>query len=387
MIVLDGRYITDHYPGIGRYTYNLVDTLARVAPAARFVLLHNPALKNTRYDIAALARYRNVELRRVDAATRSLREQWAIPRALGIGRGNPGWLPNARATTQGRPYVYHTPYYIKPYFLGVPSIVTIFDLIPLRVPRAVSASARILFRVAMALAVRTSARVIVPSAATRDDLVTILGVAREKIAVIPLAADARFTPQARAETARVREKYGLPARYALYVGINKPHKNLQTLMDAWGAARVHDAALVIAGAWDARYSDTATRGRDDAAMRFIANIPDNDLPALYSGAIVFVMPSLYEGFGLPLLEAMACGAPVISSDASSLPEVGGDAAFYFNPRDPDALAAMLARVLSDAALHDELRGKSLARAAEFSWERTAGATIEVYKEASRQGNK
>ena len=363
---IDGRYIQDHFPGIGRYTYNLIDALARVAPDSEFVVLHNPALKNTRYDITALARFPNVELCRVDVPTFSLREQFQLP------------------TSNFQ--LLHSPYFVKPYFLRLPSVVTIFDLIPLLFPTDVPAHTRLFFRCAMWLAAKTATRVIVPSNATRDDLIGRLRLPREKIAVVPLAADARFSPQSDASIARVREKYALPARYGLYVGINKPHKNLATLMEAWRGLK-SDAALVIAGAWDERYvgeqgsrgvGEQSAIGNRKSKIHWIHNVDDADLPALYAGATVFVMTSLYEGFGLTPLEAMACGAPVICSNASSLPEVVGDAALLVNPRDVEEIAQASARVLADAALHDELRAKSLARAAQFSWERAAKETLQVY---------
>ena len=367
---IDGRYIQDHFPGIGRYTYNLADALARVAPDAQLIVLHNPALKNTRYDVAALARHPNVKLCRVNVATFSLSEQYRLP-----------------AQVRNQKFeIFHSPYYIKPYFLPVPSVVTIFDLTPLLFPDDVpSARARLFFRWAVWLAAKTASRVIVPSAATRDDLIAHLRVPMDKIAMIPLAADARFAPQSSAVIARGREKYALPERYVLYVGINKQHKNLATLMEAW--ARVEsDAVLVIAGAWDERYAgEQGSRGAGGngrrSAVRFVHNVDDGDLPMLYAGATVFVMPSLYEGFGLTPLEAMACGVPVVCSNASSLPEVVGDAALLVNPRDGTALAQAIARVLDDAALRDELRAKSLARAAQFSWERTARETLQVYRAA------
>ena len=366
---IDGRYIQDHFPGIGRYTYNLIDALARVAPDEKFVVLHNPPLRNTRYDIAALARYPNVELCRVDVPTFSLREQWTLPRAIG-------------ASTRHRPYMFHAPYFVMPYFLRVPSLVTIFDLIPLLFPDDVpNARARFFFRWAVRLAAKTATRVIVPSAATRDDLIEHLRVPRAKIVVVPLAADARFAPQSDAAIARVREKYALPERYVLYVGINKPHKNLAMLMEAWQRVE-SNAALVIAGAWDARYDAKSQIPNSKSSIMFLHNIADADLPALYAGATVFVMPSLYEGFGLTPLEAMACGAPVICSNASSLPEVVGDAALLVNPRDAAEIAQAIARVLDDAALRDELCAKSLARAVQFSWERTAHETLEVYRAVS-----
>ena len=372
---LDGRYIQDHFPGIGRYTYNLIDALARIAPDERFVVLHNPALRNTRYDISALGRNPNVELRRVDVPTFSIREQFALSRSMG-------------ASTRHRPYVLHSPYYLKPYFTRVPSVVTIFDLLPLFYPDALpNWRTRVLFRFAVSLAAWTATHIIVPSVSTCNDLVRHFGVPSRKITVIPLAADARFAPQSAIEIARVREKYGLASEYVLSVGINKPHKNLETLIDAWGRVGRGKRMLVIAGAWDARYEIVRERAREQTSrgageIKIIPNVADSDLPALYAGAAVFVMPSFYEGFGLPPLEGMACGAPVVCSNTSSLPEVVGDAAILFDPRDTDALAALLTILLDHHTKRDELRTKSLARAAQFSWARAARETLAVYRQVA-----
>ncbi len=364
MYCIDARYIQDHFPGIGRYTYNLIAALARVAPNEKFLALYNPALKNTRYDIAALASYPNVKLQRVDIPTVSAREQFELSSII----------------RRSRSALVHSPYFIKPYWLLIPSVVTIFDLIPLHYPNEIpNAALRPFFRYAVSLAARTSKRVIVPSETVRDDLAATLHVKGKKLAVIPLAADARFKPIDEPEAARVREKHGLPEKYLLYVGINKPHKNLKTLIDAWGRLRLA-LSLVVAGAWDARHRQASERADP---IKWIRNVDDDDLPALYSGATMFVMPSLYEGFGLPLLEAMACGAPVISSDVSSLREVGGDAPLYFEPSDTRGLALLISRLFNDRVLQAELRDKSLARAKEFSWERTAQETLAVYRSIAR----
>lgn len=357
-LAIDGRHIQDHFPGIGRYTYNLADALPRVAADEQLVVLHNPALRNTRYDIAALAQHPNVELRQVNVRTFSAAEQYALAPALdGCS-------------------LFHSPYFIKPYFLRIPSVVTIFDLLPLHFPEAIPGrAARGFFRLAVWMAARTATRILVPSIGTRRDLVTLLNVPERKIDVVPLAADPRFQPRSAGEIAKIRTKYSLPERYALYVGINKPHKNLGTLIQAWHRVEDRTVALVIAGAWDSRYPLVTTDN-----IRFIHNVPEADLPALYAGATVFVFPSLYEGFGLPPLEAMACGTPVICSNTSSLPEVTGNAAVSFPPTNTQVLTQALSQVLEDSSLRNDLRSRSLARAAQFSWERTAHETLAIYKQ-------
>ncbi|MCL4396030.1 MAG: glycosyltransferase family 4 protein [Chloroflexi bacterium] len=214
-----------------------------------------------------------------------------------------------------------------------------------------------------------------PSVSTRQDLVSILGVPLNKVDVVPLAADARFVPQPAAEIERARAKYTLPPEYVLSVGINKPHKNLSALLDAWRQVD-SPARLVIAGPWDTRYPLENQAG--SAGVTFLHEVADADLPALYAGALLFVMPSLYEGFGLPALEAMACGVPVVCSNAASLPEVVGDAALLFDPTRVEEIAAALQRALAARALRDQLAARSRDRAAQFSWERAARETLRVY---------
>lgn len=411
MIVIDARYIQDHFPGIGRYTYHLIDSLARIGPEEKFAALYNPVLRNTRYDLAALARHPNLELARVDVPTFSLREQFQLPgsrfyvsrptrdlrqdskfhnpasipghSSLKPRQSRGGWRPEAWNLKPGtwnlKPSLLHSPYFIKPYFTAVPSVVTLFDLIPLRYPGDLpSWHAQVMFRLTTWLAARTAARIIAPSRATRDDLVRLLQVPLDKIRVVPLAADSRFAPQPEGEIARVRDKYGLRSPFVLYVGINKPHKNLATLVRAVRQLEPGRAMLVVAGAWDARYEHSSeTAGLE---VKWIHEVAEIDLPALYSGAAAFVMPSLYEGFGLPALEAMACGTPVLAANAGSLPEVVENAGLLFEPLNANALAALLARVLGDRECQDEMMAKSLARAADFSWERTARQTLAVYRE-------
>lgn len=355
---IDGRYIQDHFPGIGRYAFNLIDALARIAPQDRFIVLHNPALKNTRFDFAALARYPNVELHRIDIPTFSIAEQYRLPFII-------------RRLSSA---LFYSPYLLKPYLSRVPSIVTLFDVIPLRLPETMSLHQRFIYRGLIQLAMRTSRRVIVPSLATRDDLAK-FGT-REKIVVIPLAPDSRFAPPSRAAMDAMRQKYDLSGDYVLYLGSNKPHKNVALLMQAWAHIETNQT-LVIAGHWDDRYASRINHQK--ASIKIIRNVDEVALPALYGGATLFVFPSRYEGFGLPPLEAMACGAPVACSNIPSLREVVGDAGIFFD-LNVDAMQKTLEHLLNDPGWRERLRERGLARAAQFSWERAARATLQVYQD-------
>jgi glycosyltransferase involved in cell wall biosynthesis len=376
-IAIDARYAVDHFPGIGRYIYNLLRALAALDHPHTLVVLHTPALPNSRYDMAALADLPSVELVVVGARPFSAAEHVAIPRLL------------RRLNVD----LYHAPYYVRPYVgVACPAVVTLYDLIPRLFPAEVSLRARLLFDMLTRLAIRSSRQLIAISESGRADIAAMYRLPAARIAVTPLAADPRFRPQPPAVVAAVRAKYGLPENYIFALSSNKPHKNLPRLIEAF--ARVvqgtdHDAGptpgdpqLVIAGHWDPRYPqarELAAQLGLESSVCFLQGVPETDLAALYSGAMLFAFPSLYEGFGLPPLEALACGAAVLSGATSSLPEVLGDAAFYVDAHSVVAIADGLRRLLSDAALRVRLRTAAPLRAAMFSWHRTAMATLEVYE--------
>lgn len=362
---VDGRHIQDHFPGIGRYTYNLVCALAQEIRDEELILLHNPRPANTRYDISCLGAA--VSLVSCQVPAFSLREQTALPRLVRRLKAD----------------LLHSTYYIKPYWLPVPAVLTHYDVIGLVFPSALpSARARLVFRLASRLALAGAAKVILLSEAARGDVIRYFGVSPSKTAVVYPAADPRFAPQPSEAIARVRRKYGLGDQYALYLGTTKPHKNISLLLDAWARVRPQ-AQLVLAGPEDARYPYPREQARSVGLERdvvFLGSVAEEDLPALYSGAALFAFPSLYEGFGLPVLEAMACGVPVLSSDAASLPEVVGDAGILLPPTAMDAWSRTLADLLAHPAKLEEMRHRSLARAATFSWERAAQETLAVYRE-------
>jgi glycosyltransferase involved in cell wall biosynthesis len=352
--------------------------------------LYNPDLPNTRYDMAALSRYPRIRLVATRLRPFSLAEQTRLPRMLKAMQAQ----------------LYHAPYYVRPYFgLPCPTVVTLYDAIPHLFPNEVTLRARWLFNLLTRLAIRSSHHILAISASARNDLATAYAIPLDYITITPLAADQRFQPQSRAAITAIRAKYDLPERYVLSLASNKPHKNLVGLIEAWaqlnqtvrpgdqetGSASFETVSpgllvsrspgLVIAGHWDPRYPAAQVAverlglGRQ---VRFLPDLAEADLPALYSGAEVFAFPSRYEGFGLPPLEAMACGAPVLCCDTSSLPEVVGDAAIRVAPT-PEALAAGLAKLLGDSALRLRLRATGPQHAAQFSWRKTAEATLAVYE--------
>jgi glycosyltransferase involved in cell wall biosynthesis len=292
------------------------------------------------------------------------------------------------------PDVLFIPAHVLP--LGAPlarhtrSVVTIHDLGYLHFPEAHTRSQLLQLRLTTLWSARVAARVIAISEATRDDLVRHAGVAPGKITVVPHGVAARFAPVPEGPERHARlARYGIGpgARYLLYVGTLQPRKNLARLLDAFAQLarsepQAADLQLLLAGkrGWLAEPIE-----RQAAALglgqrvRFLGYVSDDDLPALYSGALTFVLPSLYEGFGIPVLEAMACGAPVLTSATSALREVAGEAALTVEPRSTAAIAAGLGRLVCDGRLRFDLRARGLERAAQFSWERCADATLHVLK--------
>jgi glycosyltransferase involved in cell wall biosynthesis len=370
-LTLDARTATSRFPGISRYVKNLARALPpELQPNENLLVLHDSGQAASW--IHDLVRHHGCSANLVPTSPFSLAQQWQIPRLL----------------RKAGAYLYHSPYYLMPYRPGVPTVLTVYDLIPLRFPQFVSARARLLFRLAMTLALRAANQVVAISEATLRDLHRVFHFSKEKIQVIPLAAGKNFHPPAREEIERVRAQYNLPDEYVLYLGINKPHKNLPRLVEAWAHLTrqrdIDNQKLVIAGAWEPRYPQVkqlAARLNLTQAIIFLDSIPEVDLPALYGAARLFVFPSLYEGFGLPVLEALSCGTPVACSHTASLPEVAGEAAIYFDPAGPDKIAEALAKALNNAPLLEGLKARGLEQARKFTWRRTAQQTLQVYRQA------
>lgn len=290
---------------------------------------------------------------------------------------------------QHRLDVLHSPHYTMPLTKPCPSVVTLHDMTFSLYPELHLWYKRLFFNSMIPLAVRRADALIAVSASTRADTIRLLHAAPEKIFSIPYGIDPAFHPIAAAATlSGTRAKYHLPEKFVLYVGNLEPRKNLPALVRAFAsiAASHRDTKLVLAGSrgWkDAPVFAAVNKlGLTDVVL-FPGFIPQADLPAVYSLARAFVYPSLYEGFGLPVLEAMACGLPVITSNLSSLPEIVEDAGILIDPRSERELADALRQILTDGALHERLASRGLKRAAKFSWERTARETLAVYQRAAQ----
>lgn len=349
-IAIDTQSTLGRKTGIGLYTANLLRALRRVAPEHEYVELS----------------WGRTEELRTDQRLRW--EQWELPR-------------RARAA---RAQVVHLTGFGAPIRRPCPTVLTVHDLIGYLFPANLPPVARLYWALWLPFSIRFAGHIIADSEHTRGDLQRLLGVPGERITVIHLAADERFQPISDpAVRADVRDRYDLPPSFILYVGTLEPRKGLDTLVNAYASlADEFPHALVIAGkkGW---YTLPLFRQIEALGLRyrirFTDYVDDADLPVVYSLADLFVFPSRYEGFGLPPLEAMACGVPVISSNAASLPEVVGDAGMLVPPDNVEALAAAMRQVLVDDALRANLRARGLARAGRFSWDETARQTVRVYE--------
>lgn len=280
--------------------------------------------------------------------------------------------------------IYHGMLNVVPLACPVPSVVTIHDLAFIRFPHTFRAYNRTYLDLATRLSARRAASICAVSEHTRREVVGLLGVPPERVVVTYNAARAHFKPPAPAQLADFRARQGLPERFILYVGTLEPRKNLVTLLEAYHRLRgSSDVPLIIGGGRGWMYQPVFER-LDALGLRehvhFAGYLSEEELPLWYAAATLFVFPSLYEGFGMPPLEAMACGTPVVTSNSTSLPEVVGDAGLMVPPTDADALAAAMLRLLQDDALHAEMRARGLQRPAAFSWQTSAARTLQVYKQ-------
>jgi glycosyltransferase involved in cell wall biosynthesis len=366
-IGIDARKLHDF--GIGTYIRNLLRHLARMDRQTEFVVLCRESDHATIDGLGT--NFRPVI---ETAGNYSAAEQVKVPLTL----------------RRERVGLFHAPHYVLPTLVPCRSVVTIHDCIHLMFPQYLPNRLALTYaRMSMAMAARRAARVITVSESSKRDILRYFDIDPEKITVIPNAYDERFGIEPIEEdVVRVRERYQLHDEFVLYAGNVKPHKNLERLIDAFQIVRsrgLDRLKLVLIGDDISKYASLRRAVHQHQLhkyVRFLGYLPEETLAVLYRLAGVFVFPSLYEGFGLPPLEAMASGTPVVTSNVSSLPEVAGDAAVLVDPYDADAIADGIFRVLTDERLRRDLRQRGLARARQFSWEQSVKRVHDIYMQAA-----
>jgi glycosyltransferase involved in cell wall biosynthesis len=363
-VALDARKMWDG--GIGTHIRGTLGALAAHRDRLDLVALVDPQDRGTVHWPEGAVREWPVR-----AAGYGLSEHWTVPAAA----------HRARAT------LLHEPHYTLPFGWRGPAVVTIHDLIHLRFPRFFKPGAAIYARAIAGSAVNRARIVLVDSEHTRREVIEMLNAPTAKLRVVPLAVSDQIRRPDDAGIEAFRGAHDLPRRFLLYVGARKPHKNLGLLLEALGRIPAPERPpLVLSGRDWERTEPLARRAAELGvadSVRFCGvSREDSALSCLYAAATLYVQPSLAEGFGLPPLEAMACGTPVLCSDAAALPETVGDAAALLPPRDASLWASEITALLSDSARRDELTRAGLARARSFSFARTAELTAQAYFEAA-----
>ncbi len=370
-VLFDGRVIREPMTGIGRYALGLLGGFA-----AAGLPLHLRVLVSTGLDAEHLV----FDLPRMAAPpTRISLYPVGVP-PVSIGQ-QLQMRPILRRLSHD---LYHYPHFDLPWGAQRPAVITIHDLKYVRYPELLRSRSRSLYlRWMMGWSTRRAAAIIADSDSTRADLTTLLGIAPGRMRTIHLASG--LSTGWAADKARLA-RFDLTPGYLLFVGERRPHKNLVGLLEAYARVRgrLGEAPpLVIAGTAYADYRSpeaAITALGLGARVRLLERITDDELAALYAGARMFLLPSLYEGFGLPILEAMAAGVPVITSNVSSMPEVAGDAALLVDPRDTSGIADAIVRLLHDELMARDLATRGRAQARSFSWENAAQETFTVYEE-------
>ena len=362
--------------GIGRYARQLVSALVELDAENKYTLLVGAAgVHDAAFQVEALTRRANVRGVLLPVSDHTLSILW---HRLHL----PLWVELACGPLD----LFHSPDFTLPPVLRARTILTIHDLSFIRVPECAEPSLRAYLLQAVPASVRRADVVLADSECTRADLIELLGADPDRVEVVYAGVGQHFQRVSDGGLLRaVRMRYNLPERFILGVGTLQPRKNFQRLVKAYAMARGHihsEIKLVIAGAsgwmYEGIFRSVEELGLRDAVC-FPGYVADDDLPALYSMADLFVFPSLYEGFGMPPLEAMACGTPVVASNVSSLPEVVGDAALMVDPLDVAALADAMGRLLTDPDLRENMVRRGVEQARRFTWTRAAANLVDIYR--------
>ena len=370
-VALSGWFWNRPDTGSGQYLRQLLVRMAGLQDAPELLLLAPPEHLN---DQVALSGVKALPL-------------LAPPGAWGKVWWEQVVLPNAVQPLKAD--LLHVPYWAPPFFAATPVVATVHDLIPLLLPAYRGGAAVQLYTAIVSRASRRADLLLTDSEASRADIIQHLGLPSVRVQSVPLAAEERYTPKPSADDERLLDELGLHPGYVLYLGGFDVRKNLSAVFGAFAQAlrAMDDALLVIAGKLpeqDTAFAPDPRRLAREADLsmshvQFTGFVPEKHKPAIYRGARAFLYPSRYEGFGLPPLEALSCGVPVVASNAASLPEVVGDGGVLAAPDDVETMGRALHRLLTDEAFYDDLQVRALQQAAQFSWDATITETFKSYK--------
>lgn len=369
MIYVDVSAAVHARAGLGRYSQRLAEALAREAPS-RIALFHNQGPQGK-----LPASLQQLPRRQVQLGYK--------PWRMAVLLGHLTRVPFNRLVPEAA--LFHSTEHLLLPLRGLPTVLTVHDLIYKLFPDYHKRLNYWYLNLAMPLYCRRAGAIIAVSEATKQDIVRHYAVDPGKISVVYEAAASHFRPPTTAEIVDVRQKYDLPPQFLVHLSTIEPRKNLDRLLDALALLRHADfpeLQLILVGARGWLYDDFFTRVEREGwqeVVRALGWVPDEDLPAVLAAADLAVQPSLYEGFGLPILEEMASGQVVAASNSSSHPEVGGKAAAYFAATDAEEMAAIISRLLRDKSEYRQRRQLGLQQAAKFSWERAAKETLAVYE--------
>lgn len=360
-------FVDGKHGGIGVYTNNLIKKLNEIDSKNQYYLIHHSSIQMPVYNVN-----KEIPIKKYSLSKGS----WIFWRYI--------YAP-LKLKSMSELDIVHDPYEIGPMSFKMPfkKIITIHDLTPILFPNTFSLTTVLLHKLLLKKTLYTADKIITDSKSTKEDLIFYFKIPDEKIKIIPLGVDEKFKLIDSSTVRKFKNNYNLDFPFILYVGTLEPRKNIPTLLKAFSILRSRNLnyKLVIAGEKGWKYKaifDTISDLNLQNDVIFTGYVSDDDLPLLYNAADLFVYPSLYEGFGLPPLEAMACGTPVITSNTSSLPEVVGDAGILLDPVDIEGLANSIHNVLFDNELKQNIVRKGLERSKMFNWEKCARETLFAY---------
>ena len=371
-VAIDAHSVGAELGGNESYAINLIEALAEIDQTNLYTLYVTKRAAIDRFD----QRWPNFKVKQTLPHTPLVRIPLTLSREL---RRHPVDVLHVQ--------------YTAPPFAPCPVVTTIHDLAFEHLPETFNRRSWMQLRLTVRMTARRAAHIITVSEYSRDDISATYGIAPRRITITPEAASPNLMPvDNETELRRIRESYGIQENYILSLCSIQPRKNLVRLIEAYSCLRgvrseVKLPQLVLAGkrGWlDRETFRAAERNALGNDLAFTGYVAERDLPGLYSGALCFVYPSFFEGFGLPVVEAMQCGVPVIAGNRTSLPEVVGSAGLLFDPFDTQALVKALMRVIDDSEYRATLRSKGLERAKQFNWKTTAQLTLGVYERAARR---